>query len=159
MPEFFDSSEVIRIAIRIEQNGEEFYRQAAVNIGDVAAKDLFHYLAGEEVKHARLFQKFLEEVEDYTPPESHAGEYMEYLAAYTKDFVFTQEKKGVLAAGSVKGVKEALEFALKVEVDSILYYIEAKNFVPEHKRLVLDKIIEEERRHYLKLWELKEKSK
>ena len=151
MPELFSPSEVIQFAITIEKNGEEFYREAAQRMDTKAVKDLFGFLADEEVKHGRLFQKFLAEVQDYTPPETFAGEYLAYLGAYTKDFIFTQEKKGALAARKMEGVKDAIEFALGVEVDSILYYIEAKNFVPEPQRKAIDKIIEEERRHYLSI--------
>lgn len=41
------------------------------------------------------------------------------------------------------------------EIESILYYIDAKSLVPEGQRCEIDKIIDEERRHYLKLVDLK----
>ncbi|HUT64721.1 MAG TPA: hypothetical protein VMZ05_01085, partial [Spirochaetota bacterium] len=52
-------------------------------------------------------------------------------------------------------VKEACEFGIRKELDSILYYQEIKNFVPENERDSIDAIIAEERHHFIKLTELK----
>ena len=48
----------------------------------------------------------------------------------------------------------AIQFAIRRELDSILYYEEVKMLVPKHQRRSIDGIIEEERRHYLTLLEL-----
>ena len=48
-------------------------------------------------------------------------------------------------------------FAIRREIDSINYYNEIKSFVPEEQRNLVEEIIEEERRHFLKLSEFKKK--
>ena len=47
-----------------------------------------------------------------------------------------------------------LDYSMHREADSILYYHEIKNFVPESEHGIIDTIIQEERRHYVKLSEL-----
>ena len=53
----------------------------------------------------------------------------------------------------------AVEFAVQREIESILYYLEARGFVPESQKGEIDKILDEERRHYLKLIEVKKNLK
>jgi rubrerythrin len=151
------ASEVIQFAIRIEENGEAFYRQMAEKIKTKDIKDLFNRLANEEVSHRDIFQHMVSKIEQYEPMETYPGEYFAYLRAYADGHVFTKEKKGQLMARKIKTAKEALEFAIRAEIDSILYYMEAKNLVPEDQKGIIDKVIEEERKHYLKLVKMKEK--
>ena len=151
------ASEVIQFAIRIEENGEAFYRQMAQKIKTKDIKNIFERLADEEVSHRNLFQNMVSKIEHYEPLESYPGEYFAYLRAYADGHVFTKEKKGQLFARKIKTAKEALEFAIRAEIDSILYYMEAKKLVPDDQKDIIDKVIEEERRHYLKLVRIKEK--
>ncbi|MEW6075746.1 MAG: ferritin family protein [Candidatus Omnitrophota bacterium] len=155
MADFFSVSEVLQFAVRIEENGERFYRLAAQNMGEKKTKELFLFLADEEVTHRKTFQGMIEKVETYEPAESYPGEYFAFLKAYADEHIFTPEKKAEVAAKKVQGPKEALQFAIGLEVDSILYYLEAKNLVPKNHRDAMDRIIDEERHHYLKLSEIR----
>lgn len=152
---FFNASEIIQFAIRIEENGEDFYRQMARKIKAENKKEVFNYLADEEIRHRQIFQDMISKVQEYQPPETYPEEYFLYLRAYADEHVFSKEKTGQLIASQIKTAKEAVKFAIDIEIDSILYYLEAKNFVPQGQREIIDKVIEEERRHYLKLLELK----
>jgi rubrerythrin len=51
----------------------------------------------------------------------------------------------------------AIIFAMRREADSILYYHEAKRFIAEKYYDIIDKIIIEERKHFSKLSELRNK--
>jgi rubrerythrin len=149
------AGDVFKVAIEIEKNGEKFYRYAAGLAEDPKTKEVFTYTAGEEAKHRKTFEAMAEQVDDdYTPPETYPGEYRKYVKAYSQGIVFpeggieTQFKK-------VVNVEDALEFAIQKEIESILYYLEMRNFVPDSQRKDVDKIVEEERRHYLNLTDLK----
>ena len=155
MSGMFSASEVIQVAIKIEENGEEFYRGMAKKFSDKAAKDTFNSLADEEIKHRRIFEEMVSTVESYEPPESFPGEYFQYLRSYAQEHIFTKEKSAQLKIKQFEAVKEAIEFAIGMELDSIHYYTEAKSLVPQGQRVIIDKVIEEERRHYLKLTEAK----
>jgi len=155
MANIFGASEILEFAIRIEENGETFYREMSKKLKQKEFKDLFGYLADEEIKHRKTFEEMLSKIESYQPPESYPGEYFAYLKAYADEHIFTKEKKGSLMAKKIKTAKEAIDFAISIELDSILYYLEAKNLVPLHEREVINKIVEEERNHYLKLYNIK----
>ena len=55
----------------------------------------------------------------------------------------------------VKNTIAALDFAIQRELDSILYYHEIKKLVPPAQHEILENIIEEERKHFLSLTEMK----
>ncbi|HIE43352.1 MAG TPA: hypothetical protein EYP78_00965 [Candidatus Omnitrophica bacterium] len=141
--------------VRIEENGEKFYRRVADISEEGNVKESFTFLADEEVKHRETFEEMLPEIEKYEPPEAYPPEYFAYLRAYADNIIFK--------AGIDKELPEnmdaisAVDFGIHRELDSIAYYYEAKKFVPEVERSLIDKIIEEERRHFVELSELKEK--
>jgi rubrerythrin len=146
----FKPSEVFQFAIRIEENGETFYRTMASKLKDPAIQDLFTALADEEVKHKKTYEGMVSNIEKYEPFETFPGEYFEYLRAYANNHIFAQD---VLQKemNKIHDPAAALQFAIQRELDSILYYQEVKNLVPENQRNVIDKIIDEERKHYMKL--------
>ena len=153
----FRASEILEIAGKIEEHGEKFYRHASTICDDKEIKGLFEYLADEEAKHQKTFQGMLSQIEHYQPPESYPGEYFQYLSSYSQNLVFTDEefKKRM---DEIETVADALEFAIQKELESILYYLEMRNLVPEGpQRTEIDGIVDEERRHYLKLNEIKRK--
>ncbi len=157
MTKFFEASEILEFAIRIEENGGSFYRQMVKKVKRKELKELFNFLADEEVKHRKIFEDMVSSIGKYQPQESYPGEYFAYLRAYADEHIFTKEKIGELMANKIKNEKEAIKFAIDVEIDSILYYLEAKGLVPQKQRETIDKVIAEERRHYLKLLEIKKK--
>jgi rubrerythrin len=150
----FKASEIMQVAIRIEENGEKLYRHAKTLTDEPKIKDLFGFLAGEEIKHKKTFEEMVSKLESYEPPETYPGEYFAYLRAYADSLVFSPEEVAE-ELEELYDVDEAVEFAMEREIESILYYIEAKSLVPKSQADALDKIIAEERRHYLKLVDVK----
>jgi rubrerythrin len=146
----FKASEMFQVAMRIEENGERLYRHAVNLTDDTKMKDMFNFVADEEVKHRKTFEGMLSKIESYQPSESYPGEYFAYLKAYAENVVFPEDQMERELA-KITDVGGALEFAIQREIESILYYLEARGFVPESQRSEIDRIIEEERRHYLKL--------
>jgi len=150
----FEPSEIFQFAIRIEQNGENFYRKMAEKLDDKPLQDLFISLADEEVKHKKIYQNMVSEIESYEPFESYSGEYYEYLRAYADNIVFDEEKLDDKIA-AISDKLSAIDFAIDNEISSILYYQEIKNLVPKGKHAQIDKIIEEERKHFARLTKIK----
>ncbi len=146
-----NAHDVVRFAIRIEEDGELFYREAAGLAEDKEAKALFARLADEEVGHRKIFQGISETLGGYAPAETYDGEYMAYLRDHIDGkAVFREDLKGSLKA-ILASVLSAIDFAIGREMDSILYYQEARAFVPERQKEVVDRIIEEERKHFILL--------
>ena len=141
----FDVSEIFQFAIGIEENGEKFYRHAAQMTEDAKMKEAFNSLADDETEHKQTFEDMVSNVRKYDPSEFYPEEYFEHLRAYVDGTVFTEVQEMPTDTHS------AIKFAIQRELDSILYYQEIKNFVTEDQHDLIDEIIEEERKHFLKL--------
>jgi rubrerythrin len=151
----FDASEVYQFAVKMEENGEKFYRQAAAMTEDDEARYLFNFLADEEVNHRKIFGELLAKMKTIEPDERYPGEYMDYLKDLLDNRAVFSKKKLDAEFKGVKNTLSALDFAINREVDSILYYSEAKNLVDKKQQKAIEKIIEEERKHFAKLTDFK----
>jgi rubrerythrin len=151
----FDASEIYRFAMRIEENGEKFYRHAARITEDEEARYLFNFLADEEIIHGKIFGRLLSQIEKIEPDEQYPGEYMEYLRDYLDNKIIFSKEKIVGEFQEVKDTLSAVNFAIHREMDSILYYSEVKNLVAPSQHEAIEKIIAEERKHFAKLTEFK----
>ncbi|MCM8819132.1 MAG: ferritin family protein [Candidatus Omnitrophica bacterium] len=154
MGNFFNISEIYQFAIKIEENGEKFYREFAKKTKDEEVQNLFLFLADEEVRHKKIFEDNLSKIEKYEPPEAYPGEYFAYLKKYAEGLIFT---KGIEKEMEKKDIIDAINFGIRRELDSIMYYLEMKDLIPETQHLELDKIIKEERSHFVRLSNLKQK--
>lgn len=151
----FSASDIVEFAVRIEENGANFYRYAVQITKDEEAKGIFSHLAEEELKHKRTFEKIFANIEKETLPETYAGEYAAYLHNYVdNNIIFNKEKIDKEVAG-VKDTIGALDFAIRRELDSIAYYNEIKMIVPAAQHGAVDLIIAEERKHFMTLTNLK----
>lgn len=155
MGNIFAGSEIVEIGIQIEKNGKDFYDILSEKSKNNKAKEIFQYLAGEEEKHIKAFQKVLDSVAKYEPPEAYPGEYFAYMNALAGEYVFTQKNKGKQAAKNTKNDAEALTLGIGFEKDSIIFYEGMKTVVPEYELNLIDKMIKEEQKHLRKLIELK----
>ena len=149
----FDIRQIFRFASRIEENGYKFYTAMAERQEDEELKNLFNYLADEELKHQKTFEGILAGLGDRTPIKVPPSEYFDYLQAFIDRSIFPKD----VAEGDPDrfgDLSEVLEYSIGRESDSILYYHEIKSFTPESEHKAVDKIIQEEHRHYIKLSEL-----
>lgn len=153
----FEASDIVEVAIRIEENGVNFYKFAEQIAKQEEAKKLFAQLAEAEVAHKRVFEAIFAKMEKSSPPESYQGEYKAYLRSYVdNNIIFTKEAMDKELA-NVKDTVSVIDFAIRRELDSILYYHEIKKLVSAAQHGALDQIIEEERKHFSNLAELKKR--
>ena len=153
----FSANDIVEVAVRIEENGINFYNFAQQIAKTEDAKKLFTQLAQAEAAHKRTFEKFFASMEKYDPPEQYAGEYSAYLRSYVdNNLIFTKEIMDKQLA-KVTDTLAAFEFAMQRELDSILYYHEIKNLIPAGQHDAIEKIIEEERKHYAILCDMKKR--
>jgi rubrerythrin len=166
----FNAHDVLEFAIRVEENGEIFYGEAARITSDVGARDIFQRLATEEAGHKRTFVSMLANLGDYQPTETYEGEYLAYLQEYIDGKVIFKTHTGTAATSSTAafaaGSKDpdlprvhdtisVFDFAIQREVDSIVYYQELKVFVPEKYHKTVNAIVDEERKHFALLSEIR----
>jgi len=153
----FSGSELINIAIGIEGRGIAFYDIMTKSTENAVARDVFQYLADMEREHIRVFQDMLGEADKYQPSETYAGEYAAYLRALVDSAVFTDDLITSEMATKAESDIEALELAIGAEKDSILFYYEMKEIMPQRAQPTVSKIIAEEKSHLRQLSELKKK--
>ena len=147
----FDAAEIVRFAVRIEENGEKFYRFAATLSDEEDTRYLFNYLADEELKHKQFFGSILSKLDlSSLPFETYQGEYIEYMRNYLdRQIIFSKAKEQ--EAKEITDMLSAVNFAMDRETDSILFYSEIKKLVPDKQHEKIEEIINEERRHFVKL--------
>jgi rubrerythrin len=122
---------------------------------DAKAKDLLLFLAEEEAKHVGDFERILAGLGEYHSPESYPGEYEEYLKALVENHVFHKGLNFEDLAPQMADAGKAIDMALRFEKDSILFFNEMKNFVPQGEHEAIDKLIAQEREHIKKLSQMK----
>ncbi len=153
----FEASDIVEVAVRIEENGANFYRYAVQLARKEELKALFQRLADEEVKHQRTFAEILAGLDRNLPPEGYDGEYAAYLHDYVDNrLVFTAEAfAGELA--KLKDEVSALDFAIQRELDAIHYYREVRELLPADQRQAIERIITEEKGHFTRLSAIKQR--
>jgi len=153
----FSGGELINIAIGIEKNGIAYYESLAKSTTDTSQKDSYNYLADMERKHMETFQNMLNSVGKYQPTYTGEDEeeYELYLKALVDSAVFTNDEVARQIAQKASSPSEAIQIALGAEKDSILFYSEMRDLVPEKDRPLIWGIINEEKSHIRQLSSLK----
>jgi rubrerythrin len=155
MSVFRDPAEIVEIAIRIERSGVEFYKKLMTSSDSAAARDLFSFLAADEERHLGYFRELLLTVAKYTARYSYPGEFGTFIDEFASMAIKEFTRGDGIPAGN--GMDDAIELALDVEKDSILFYTEMRSKFSEDQGAVIDKIIKEEKQHVLELKTFREK--
>jgi rubrerythrin len=156
MAVFFTGKELIEIAIGIEKNGAAYYETLVDCAQSTNIKAVYKELAEIERDHIVLFQEMLGSVADYQPPETYTDEYRAYFEALVDSLIFTDEKFACSLAKDMSSDEEAIQTALRVEKDSILFYTEMRDLVRHSDRDVVNEIIMKKKSHVIKLAELQD---
>ncbi len=153
-PVHFTGKEIIEMAVRIEENGYRFYKDAAESAKTTQLKALFTQLAEEERNHIVSFRDIKSSIADDTPPPefdpyiADANEYLKSMADYE---VFTEPDGGDKLSESIFDEQQALEHAISMEKDSLLFYYELIKMVTDKDLTVVEKLITQEKEHLRKL--------
>jgi rubrerythrin len=152
---FFSGKELLDVAVGIEKSGAAFYETMVSCAKSKKAQTAFKYLADQEKQHIKAYQSMLKALADAPPPESYTEEYDEYLKSLVKSAVFSSEGAACKMAESAASDAEGIDFGIRAEKDSILFYTELQDLVRRADAKVIGKIIEEEKSHLKRLSELK----
>lgn len=145
----FKAKDIFDFAIKIEEKGEKFYREVAHQINIPEVSRLFEKLAKEEVDHKKTFLKMATKLGNFSLPESTQDEFYAYIDAYTQNLIFNDAIS--MDISKIKDAKIALTYAIDKELDSVLYYTEIRNLIPFSEQSLVDAIIDEERKHVIKI--------
>ena len=140
----FSVDEVLELAIRLENNGERYYRHFRNSTEDPEINRTLAWLADQEVQHAEFFsrlkQRQLEHRKDYHETPEGA-----LLQDYLGEHALSLDEVDL---SHLTDTQQALKVALEFEKDTILFYDMIRGFVSEQRALAqLEAIIQEEQRH------------
>ncbi len=151
MAGFFQAAEIAEAAVNIEQEGQVFYTNAAHAAKNPDVKDFFLFFAKEEARHEQFFQEFKERLGKVELPAwSTTEEYGLYLQALIDSHsIFSPDLQKRLAEAASEN--EAIRLAMGFEKDTILFFMEMKELVPDSEKKFVSQCIDEERSHLRKL--------
>jgi rubrerythrin len=147
----FSTSEILDIAIGIEQNGEAVYREALEIFSEPGLVALLTWMADEEVKHARWFSDLKQDVETKS-----ANPFAEEMARELFNDLLGEKSFSHREAdfSKVEQIEDLITIFIEFENDSILFYEILEPFIEDKTTLEnLKKIIAEENDHIVRLQE------
>ena len=153
----FSVSELINIAIGIERRGITFYDIMAKSTDDEMARHVFQNLADMERGHIQIFEDMLGKADKHQPPETSSQEYTDYLQALIDNAIFTDDMITSEMATQADSDMKAVELGISAEKDSILFYYEMRDIMPQRTLSIINRIIAEEKSHLRQLSEIKKR--
>ena len=153
----FSGSELINIAIGIERRGITFYDVMAKSTDNKMARAAFEGLVEMEREHLKAFQDMLTETGKHQPRETSTREYSDYVQAIIDEAVFTNDMITSEIAMQADSDVKAIELGISAEKDSLLFYYEMKDNMPQRTVPLVNRIIAEEKSHLQQLSEIKKK--
>lgn len=156
MTTFFSGDEIIKMAVQTEETGCEFYKLAKENANSAELKGLFSYLADAELRHKETYLGLTDAIAE--APQGVPIDWNElglYIKAMTDFSFFLGGDKNINLAAKTKDEKEAVDFAIGFEKDTLLFFYQILDIVKSADRSVVEKIVQEEKDHIKKLAEIK----
>jgi rubrerythrin len=148
MPATYSAEELINIAIGIERRGIIYYDVIARSTDDDQARAVFEGLARMERVHLATFQHMLDGIGGAAVNES---EEEGYITTLLEDAVFTDDSVTADVAAQADSDLKAMDLAISAEKDAILYYYELRDLLPAEPALLVNRILNEEKRHLAQL--------
>ncbi len=150
----FTVRDIYDLAIRIEENGERFYRQAMGEVSSPRLKKLLEWNADEEAEHREFFKEKKNAIRDPKDAEDELAEQMSgfVLRDAVSDHAFSLEE---VDFSKIFDEKELIRKAIGFEQDSITFYELIASFISDPATLEeIENIKEEERKHVTLLQDL-----
>jgi rubrerythrin len=141
----FSASEILDIAIRIEENGEQFYRKAMVRTTDQSLSEMLFWFAQQEKLHRDFFVEMKRTL--IAAGARHWEEQLSgaMLKSAMANHLFSLDEVDVDSIPDVKGI---VDTALGLEEDTVMFYEIIASFVTDPDVLQkLKAIINEEQKH------------
>ena len=156
MAEKYAGTEVLQMAVELEKKGKAFYDGVVAAMKDEKVKDIFQYLADEEVRHEKVFRTMLADLE----PVPVSGPYDDtdmilYFKSLIDRRIFPDADEGVSMKKELSDTAPAIRIALSLEKDAVLFFHEMLSVTHEKDHPAVERIIEEERDHIRRILKLK----
>jgi rubrerythrin len=140
--------------IRVEKAGAEFYRKLAGEVRNQAVKDVFLRLFKDEVQHQKDFLNIAENMVSEGVTISSSVNLTEVMSSMADEIESTIRGAELVSMGEAD-IKQAIDIGIHTERESIRAYSELLEIKYAAFSLVLNRIIEEEKKHQNWLEKLK----
>ena len=148
----FQAADIVELAMQVEKSGEAFYRAVAAKVEGQEARELFEYLAGQEVAHYQVFERLSQTIREAPFMTDEEWDlYMDYLNGTVQSAFFEGTDKALALAETVTDAQHAIQMAIGFEKETLLFFYDLRDRIPEKDRPVLDKVVAEEKRHIRRL--------
>ncbi len=150
----FSVRDIYDLAIRIEENGERFYRQAMGEVSNPQLKELLQWNADEEVEHRDFFVRKKSALKDDADIDADLAQQMTgfILRDAVSDHAFSLDE---VDFSKIADEKELIHTAIGFEQDSITFYEIISGFISDPSTIEeIETIKEEERKHITLLEDL-----
>jgi rubrerythrin len=154
MIQYLNEDEVYRVGMCIEQAGLDFYTKMAEKADDPQTKRVFQRLAKDEKAHLAFFESL--EIKTAggmgAGPADQDADLSRYVCSIVDGGIFRSLSQMEKLGRMKFDPESALELALQVEKDAVLYYSEAHRANKKRAaREALDRLIEEEKGHVVQI--------
>ena len=122
----FSGFEVIRAAKEVEKNGHRFYSTMSERATDAALKDLFAWLAQDEVEHLRRLHQ-LEAKYQEGAFDDYEEEFLPYLKRFSDDRIFPDADRLEAVLLTENADLKALDMAIEAEEKFAEYFAKASS--------------------------------
>jgi len=147
----FSISEILDMAIGIEENGEAVYRNALEKISKPDLVSLLTWMADEEVKHAKWFAKLKADIETRS-----ANPFVEEMSRELFNDLLGEKGFSLKEVdfSQIEQSDDLIAIFIEFEKDTVLFYEILEPFIEDKNTLEnLKKIIAEENNHIAQLRE------
>ena len=145
----FTPVEIYALAVKIEENGGQYYQLAASKVADPALRELLHWLADQEERHRGTFMRIQTDLERNRKEEPQL---MDIASDVLKEAVgshtFSLEEADLSKVGDKV---QMLEVAIGFEEDSIQFYEIIGGFISEPDSLIAIQEIRMEEVQHMRL--------
>ncbi|HEX3048754.1 MAG TPA: ferritin family protein [Bacillota bacterium] len=134
--------EALELAMKMEQDGENFYRRLAEKATNIGFRDIFTQLANDEVKHLQLFQNINQLQNSFVKTEVFKNASKIFKRMIAEDIMKNLDSSQL----------DLYQEAMGLEKKSQKFYLEkASETFDENQRGLFRMIAAEEEEHYLLL--------
>ena len=143
-------SQILQDAIKLEQDGEQYYEMAAEKTSNPLARNTFKALAEQEREHARLVEHYYDAVrEGGSRPSAASIREQGYSLVTTAQEIF-KKARAELAGGTpaAEDLHQVYEQTMEMERKSIaLYQAGAEQAEDDEQKDFFNYLVEQERGH------------
>ncbi len=145
--------DVLIVSVQLEEKNRKLYQELAARVTDKASKELFLVLSKEEDKHVEIFNLMLGDVTYNLAPDSNDDRMALLLQHFQRKILPPEVMKQKLS--ELKSLESIFEFAIRIELDHITFYTEIKSHLIKDHQFYINTIIDEERKHFLRLQQMR----